>query len=79
MTKEQYVNMNRGINNGGDLPPDVLCAIYDDISTNEIKMKAGASKLLKCGCPAKNALHFYETRIEMKWENCSYESRSGRR
>ncbi|VDO69404.1 unnamed protein product [Heligmosomoides polygyrus] len=47
MTKEQYVNMNRGINNGGDLPPDVLCAIYDDISTNEIKMKAGASKLLK--------------------------------
>ncbi|XGW24338.1 hypothetical protein V3C99_006052 [Haemonchus contortus] len=47
MTKEQYVNMNRGINNGADLPPDVLCAIYDDISTNEIKMKAGASKLLK--------------------------------
>ncbi|KAL6732792.1 hypothetical protein Aduo_003513 [Ancylostoma duodenale] len=47
MTKDQYVNMNRGINNGADLPPDVLCAIYDDIATNEIKMKAGASKLLK--------------------------------
>ncbi|VDM66330.1 unnamed protein product [Strongylus vulgaris] len=43
----QYVNMNRGINNGADLPPDVLCAIYDDIAANEIKMKAGASKLLK--------------------------------
>ncbi|KJH41583.1 Sec7 domain protein [Dictyocaulus viviparus] len=47
MTKEQYVNMNRGINNGADLPPDVLCSIYDDIAVNEIKMKAGANKLLK--------------------------------
>ncbi|VDM61551.1 unnamed protein product [Angiostrongylus costaricensis] len=47
MTKEQYVNMNRGINNGADLPSDFLCAIYDDIAMNEIKMKAGASKLLK--------------------------------
>ncbi|KAJ1349822.1 hypothetical protein KIN20_005473 [Parelaphostrongylus tenuis] len=47
MTKEQYVNMNRGINNGADLPCDFLCAIYDDIAMNEIKMKAGASKLLK--------------------------------
>lgn len=47
MTKEQYVNMNRGINNGGDLPREVLESIYDDISANEIKMKGGASKLLK--------------------------------
>lgn len=47
MTKEQYVNMNRGIDNGGDLPSDLLLAIYEDISKNEIKMKAGASKLLK--------------------------------
>ncbi|CAB3410687.1 unnamed protein product [Caenorhabditis bovis] len=47
MTKEQYINMNRGINNGGDMPSDLLAAIYDDISKNEIKMKAGASKLLR--------------------------------
>ncbi|PAV59959.1 hypothetical protein WR25_18037 [Diploscapter pachys] len=47
MTKEQYINMNRGINNNTDLPPEFLSAIYDDISKNEIKMKAGASKLLK--------------------------------
>ncbi|VDL71420.1 unnamed protein product [Nippostrongylus brasiliensis] len=47
MTREQYVNMNRGINNGADLPPEFLCAIFDDIAANEIKMKAGASKLLK--------------------------------
>ena len=48
MTKEQYINMNRGINNNTDLPPEFLSAIYDDIAKNEIKMKAGASKLLKC-------------------------------
>ncbi|CAI5439773.1 unnamed protein product [Caenorhabditis angaria] len=47
MTKEQYINMNRGINNGGDLPSDLLAAIYEDISKNEIKMKAGASTLLR--------------------------------
>lgn len=47
MTKEQYVSMNRGINNGGDLDREVLESIYDDIAANEIKMKGGATKLLK--------------------------------
>ncbi|GMR53679.1 hypothetical protein PMAYCL1PPCAC_23874 [Pristionchus mayeri] len=47
MTKDQYVSMNRGINNGGDLDREVLESIYDDIAANEIKMKGGASKLLK--------------------------------
>lgn len=47
MTKEQYVSMNRGINNGGDVDRELLESIYDDISANEIKMKGGATKLLK--------------------------------
>lgn len=39
MTKEQYVTMNRGINDGKDLPQEYLEAIYDNIQENEIQMK----------------------------------------
>ena len=41
MTKEQYIKMNRGINDGEDLPPEYLSAIYDEIAQSEIKMKSG--------------------------------------
>ena len=37
MTKEQYINMNRGINDQSDLPDEFLARIYDDIAANEIK------------------------------------------
>ncbi|CAI2293890.1 unnamed protein product [Caenorhabditis sp. 36 PRJEB53466] len=47
MTQQQYINMNRGINEGGNIPSDLLEAIYEDISKNEIKMRAGATDLLK--------------------------------
>ena len=39
MTKEQYIKMNRGINDSKDLPEDYLSQIYDEIAGNEIKMK----------------------------------------
>ncbi|XP_028406357.1 brefeldin A-inhibited guanine nucleotide-exchange protein 1-like [Dendronephthya gigantea] len=39
ITKEQYIQMNRGINDNKDLPPEYLETIYDDIAQNEIKMK----------------------------------------
>ncbi|XP_013083903.2 brefeldin A-inhibited guanine nucleotide-exchange protein 1-like isoform X2 [Biomphalaria glabrata] len=39
MTKEQYIRMNRGINDSKDLPADYLSAIYDEIAGKEIKMK----------------------------------------
>ena len=42
MTKEQYIRMNRGINDSKDLPPEYLSAIYDEIAGNEIKMKVGS-------------------------------------
>lgn len=42
MTKEQYIRMNRGINDSKDLPEDYLSSIYDEIAGNEIKMKLGA-------------------------------------
>ncbi|GFO03195.1 Brefeldin a-inhibited guanine nucleotide-exchange protein 1 [Plakobranchus ocellatus] len=42
MTKEQYIRMNRGINDSKDLPADYLSAIYDEISGKEIKMKVSS-------------------------------------
>ncbi|KAL4236729.1 Brefeldin A-inhibited guanine nucleotide-exchange protein 1 [Mactra antiquata] len=40
MTKEQYIKMNHGINDSKDLPEEYLSNIYDEIASNEIKMKA---------------------------------------
>lgn len=40
MTLEEFLRNNRGINgDGGDLPPEMLTDVYNDIGTNEIKMK----------------------------------------
>ncbi|CAL2028511.1 unnamed protein product [Caenorhabditis brenneri] len=47
MTKQGYINMNRGINEGGNIPTELLEAIFEDISKNEIKMRAGATALLR--------------------------------
>ncbi|XP_071512604.1 brefeldin A-inhibited guanine nucleotide-exchange protein 1 isoform X2 [Panulirus ornatus] len=47
MTKEQYIKMNRGINDSKDLPAEYLSSIYDEIAGNEIKMKATSTKLGK--------------------------------
>lgn len=47
MTKEQYISMNRGINDQSDLPQEYLSDIYDEIAGREIKMKPGLNKLPK--------------------------------
>lgn len=39
MTKAEFLKNNRGINNGQDLPDELLEGIYDEIVSNEIKMK----------------------------------------
>ena len=39
MTKVEFVKNNRGINDGKDLPEDLLEETYDEIQSNEIKMK----------------------------------------
>lgn len=43
MTKEQYIKMNRGINDSKDLPEEYLSAIYDEIAEQEIKMKPSST------------------------------------
>ncbi|KAH7916093.1 Sec7-domain-containing protein [Hygrophoropsis aurantiaca] len=39
MTAVDFTKNNRGINDGEDLPEDFLNAIFDEIQTNEIRMK----------------------------------------
>lgn len=39
MTKADFVKNNRGINDNNDIPQEVLSSIYDDIVSNEIRMK----------------------------------------
>ncbi|KAG8836919.1 guanine nucleotide exchange protein for ADP-robosylation factor [Serendipita sp. 400] len=39
MTKQDFIKNNRGINDDADLPEEILSAIFDDIQTNEIRMK----------------------------------------
>ena len=39
MTQQEFVNMNRGINDSGDLPTPFLESLYLGITTNEIKSK----------------------------------------
>ncbi len=43
MTKDEYIKMNRGINDSKDLPHEYLSAIYEEIAENEIKMKVTAT------------------------------------
>ncbi|KAG8687343.1 guanine nucleotide exchange protein for ADP-robosylation factor, partial [Ceratobasidium sp. 394] len=39
MTKQDFIKNNRGINDGSDLPEEMLSDIYDDIQSKEIRMK----------------------------------------
>ncbi|XP_069808804.1 brefeldin A-inhibited guanine nucleotide-exchange protein 2 isoform X2 [Dendropsophus ebraccatus] len=39
MTKEQYIKMNRGINDSKDLPEEYLSAIFDEIEDKKIAIK----------------------------------------
>lgn len=37
-TVEQFISMNRGINNGGDLPRGLLESLYESIRTEPFKI-----------------------------------------
>lgn len=39
MTKADFLKNNRGINDGADLPEELLSGIFDGIVSNEIRMK----------------------------------------
>ncbi len=42
MTCDEFLRNNRGINNGENLPPEFLQAIYDSIVRNEIRTTSEA-------------------------------------
>ncbi|PIC44981.1 hypothetical protein B9Z55_005163 [Caenorhabditis nigoni] len=66
ITKEGYISMNRGINDGGNIPEELLVSIFNDISKNEIKMKAGATALLRSRVtPGQGSLATDEERRKM--------------
>lgn len=52
MTKEQYIKMNRGINDSRDLPAEYLSNIYDEIASSEIKLKPTSAVTSKPGSSA---------------------------
>ncbi|CDW58249.1 brefeldin A inhibited guanine [Trichuris trichiura] len=66
MTKEQYIRMNRGINDSGDLPEQYLSDIYDEIAGNEIKMKQQSSKIMKAGTLASERHRRLLYNVEME-------------
>jgi brefeldin A-inhibited guanine nucleotide-exchange protein len=39
MTKPQFFRNTSGINDGADIPEEVVSGIYDEITNNEIRMK----------------------------------------
>jgi brefeldin A-inhibited guanine nucleotide-exchange protein len=39
MSKADFIKNNRGINDGRDLPEELLGSIFDEITNNEIRMK----------------------------------------
>jgi len=66
MTKEQYINMNRGINDSEDLPAEYLSSIYDEISGSEIKMKGGG-KDSKTAAASKEAKLMDSKKKQLLW------------
>lgn len=54
MTKEQYIKMNRGINDSKDLPEEYLSAIYDEIAGKKIAMKETKELTMKSNKQSKS-------------------------
>ncbi|CAE6512865.1 unnamed protein product [Rhizoctonia solani] len=54
MTKTDFIKNNRGINDGSDLPEEMLSEIFDDIQSKEIRMKdeEGAIALQSINAPS---------------------------
>lgn len=46
ITKEEYIRMNRGINENKDLPDEFLISIFDHVAESEIKLRGGNQQLV---------------------------------
>ena len=67
MTKEQYIKMNRGINDSKDLPEEYLSAIYDEIAGKKIAMKETKELTMKSNKQSESVGHVRDW-INTKWK-----------
>ncbi|CAN2389838.1 Dimerisation and cyclophilin-binding domain of Mon2, partial [Pristimantis euphronides] len=63
MTKEQYIKMNRGINDSKDLPEENLSTIFDEIEDKKIAMKETKEHTITNKCTKPSAASEKERRL----------------
>ena len=66
MTKEQYIKMNRGINDSKDLPEEYLSAIYDEIAGKKIAMKETKELTMKSSKQSESRYHAAVSHFTLK-------------
>jgi Sec7-like guanine-nucleotide exchange factor len=57
MSKADFLRNNRGINDGSDLPEDFLSSIYEEIVSNEIRMKDEAEAAIGQAVPPQGLVN----------------------
>lgn len=69
MTKEQYIKMNRGINDSKDLPVEYLSTIYEEIEGKKIAMKETKEYAIttKSSKPSKKELETGKTTVLLNY------------
>lgn len=69
MTKEQYIKMNRGINDSKDLPVEYLSTIYEEIEGKKIAMKETKEYAIttKTSKPSKKELETGKTTVLLNY------------
>lgn len=69
MTKEQYIKMNRGINDSKDLPEEYLSAIYDEIAGKKIAMKETKELTMKSNKQSESHCCLFQQKDEHCFPN----------
>lgn len=69
MTKEQYIKMNRGINDSKDLPVEYLSTIYEEIEGKKIAMKETKEYAIttKSSKPSKKELEAGKNTVHLNY------------
>lgn len=47
ITKDAFINMNRGINQGENLPKEMLLTLYDEIKVNQFQIPGGSTTMIE--------------------------------
>uniref|UniRef100_A0A8C0FHM1 ADP ribosylation factor guanine nucleotide exchange factor 2 n=1 Tax=Bubo bubo TaxID=30461 RepID=A0A8C0FHM1_BUBBB len=63
MTKDQYIKMNRGINDSKDLPVEYLSTIYEEIEGKKIAMKETKEYAITTKCSKPNVANEKQRRL----------------